>query len=67
MSRSKNTLKRDIGHPEEGTGFEGEFDHQSLDFMTQYTQLKYRPFQRGLELKREFDHGQISEATGENH
>lgn len=62
MSKSKNTLKRDIGHPEEGTGFEGEFDHQS-----QYTQLKYRPFQRGWELKREFDHGQISEATGENH
>ena len=36
-----------------------------LHWLMLYTQLKYRPFQRGWELKREFDHGQISEETGE--
>lgn len=50
MSKSKNTLKRDIGHPEEGTGFEGEFDHHSLDFMTIHS-TEISAFPKGLGIE----------------
>lgn len=51
MSRSKNTLKRDIGHPEEGTGFEGEFDHQSLGFHDTIHSTEISAFPKGLGIE----------------